>query len=533
MMTSKTISVFCVLCVALGMGLAEGQLGKESNGPTRLTVFISDLHFGVGRDPNNRKLWHPMEDFRWQDEFSQFLSFLKAQSETTDLILNGDTFELWQSIKDDCVYADADLGCSEQEALGRIQRVISEHRPELDELAAFARFGDNHLHMLPGNHDAALLFQSVREEVAKTLNVPAKVHIGETPMWQSPDRFVYAEHGHQIGKDVNSWKDLWPKPFLTVAGTTHLKRPWGEKFVQDYYNQFESKYSIIDNISEEGTGIAYARAAEGIVATVRDVGEFFNFVFFKVSRDQFVDSLGEKDASTQPEWDLEAIRARGPVFLLEALPPNHPFASEVRSLTKQKDSEQYFRSLSDDELVAICDERARQRGDRVCPKVVRELGAVAEALGKKFFGDTVLAKHLDITCRNLQGCIENPFQTFIYSHTHLAVPNLVPIREGSWNPVVFNTGAWQRTITPKQLKTLSGGIKEEEVLRFINPEDLPKCYSVVIIGRLKNHEDIDTGPRLRFWTKRDGNWNLENTCNDSDLANTAAEVKQRRDQAIE
>jgi UDP-2,3-diacylglucosamine pyrophosphatase LpxH len=517
--------------MALGITLAGSQPPIDQPAPIRLTVLISDLHFGVGRDLKNPKLWHPMEDFRWQDELSKFLSFLKAQGGTTDLILNGDTFELWQSIKKDCVYKDANLGCTEAEALGRIRHVINEHRSELNELAAFANFGNNHLYIVPGNHDAALLFKSVRAEVAAILNLSDRVHIGETGTWQSPDRLLYAEHGHQIGKDVNSWKELWPQPFITVKATKYLKRPWGEKFVQDYYNRFENKYPIIDNISEEGAGITYARAAEGMMTTVQDTAEFFNFMLFKVSRDQFVDSLGKQTQAETP-WDLPAIRARGPKFLVESLSKDDPFLPEAESAVGRKESQAYFQSMSDEELIAICERRAQGEKDTGCPKLVGDLGAAAQRVGK-LFGDTVLAKHLDTACRKLPGCVEIPFQTFIYSHTHFAAANLVPLKEGPWNPLVFNTGAWQRTITPDQLKILSGGVKKEDALRYIEPEDLPKCYGVVLIGPLKTHEDRDIGPRLRYWTMKDDKWDLQNTCNDSDLPEAAMEIRKRINVALE
>jgi len=534
-MTSRIPIVPWLLFIVLGFGAAAGQAAAGDQPSPRLTVFISDLHFGVGRDPKNLTLWHPMEDFRWQDEFSQFLSFLREKGNgNTDLILNGDTFELWQSLDKDCIYKNADIGCSESEALKRIQHVIRQHQPELTELAAFAKSADNHIYIIPGNHDAALLFRNVWDEVARAIPAPGKVHLEVNGSWHlPPDGPVYAEHGHQIGKDVNSWKELWPNPFVVAKGKSYLKRPWGEKFVQDYYNQFEDKYPIIDNVSEEGVGIGYARAAEGKVATVRHAAEFFNFVFLKVSWDQFADSLGAKGQEGQFQWDLTAIRARGPAFLAESVPKDYPFYREAQSAVNQKEIRAYFQSLSDDELRRICDKRVQQSGDKGCPKIVGSLGAAGEAIGKRLFGDTVLAEHLDEICRNkVPGCVEKPFQTFIYSHTHLAVGNLVPIKDGAWNPVVFNTGAWQRTVTPGQLRVLAGGMKEEEVLQYIQPEDLPKCYSLVIAGALKDHEDRKVEPRLRYWTMQDAQWSLQSACNDSDLSEIARGIKKRRATAL-
>src|SRR5690349_11791392 len=42
-----------------------------SDGP-RMTVFISDLHFGLGKKPDGH--WSPKEDFRWPGALKGFLA---------------------------------------------------------------------------------------------------------------------------------------------------------------------------------------------------------------------------------------------------------------------------------------------------------------------------------------------------------------------------------------------------------------------------------------------------------------------------
>src|SRR5262245_26332016 len=117
------------LVVALCTSASPGEQASDR----RLIVVISDLHLGVGHvrvgdlgvDGDLIKLgeWHPYEDFRWSKELDSFLSYVnRVGNGATDLVLNGDTFELWQSAVDDCRYDDPDLGCSEQEAVDRIKR---------------------------------------------------------------------------------------------------------------------------------------------------------------------------------------------------------------------------------------------------------------------------------------------------------------------------------------------------------------------------------------------------------------------------
>src|SRR5262249_9612078 len=82
--------------------------------PARTIVVVSDLHFGLGglgAATHGEGAWDRYEDFRWAAEWNAFLERIdKEGGGATDLILNGDAFELWQSRSGDCRSGDADLG---------------------------------------------------------------------------------------------------------------------------------------------------------------------------------------------------------------------------------------------------------------------------------------------------------------------------------------------------------------------------------------------------------------------------------------
>ena len=96
----------------------------------------------------------------------------------------------------------------------------------------------------------------------------------------------------------------------------------------------------------------------------------------------------------------------------------------------------------------------------------------------------------------------SPIKVFVYGHQHLADNGFVPVR-GAESPIVINSGAWQRTVTPFQLDELikTRGLPEAEVLRQLQPEDLPACYGVVWIDPYVDRPN----PRFRFW-RGDGRW---------------------------
>src|ERR1044071_7285300 len=148
--------------IVIGIFAATSLAASSAWSASRYTVVISDLHLGLGC--KTKTDCHPYEDFRWTDDFRGFLAAINALSnKNTDLILNGDTFELWQSDDVPCTQKGRshDESCTEKEAVDRITQITTMHHADLQLLAQFASEGTNRLLIVPGNHDAALLFEKV------------------------------------------------------------------------------------------------------------------------------------------------------------------------------------------------------------------------------------------------------------------------------------------------------------------------------------------------------------------------------------
>src|SRR5262249_27052087 len=230
---------------------------------------------------------------------------------------------------------------------------------------------------VPGNHDGALLFPAVAKSVLAA--VPAaenRVRVLEQGYWLSPDGLIYAEHGHQIGQELNRF-DGWPKPFLSKNGGVYLQRPWGEQFVQQFYNDYEKRYPVIDNFTDDSIGLGYAFAAEGRAASFNGGSRFFRMAFFQVSLRQFARSLGGENG--KHEWDVAAARRKGGQFLIESIPQD----DLERPVAEQALTGADLGDITDDEIRDICDRRAEMAADR---KKVDECGASsAGAVGQKVF----------------------------------------------------------------------------------------------------------------------------------------------------
>jgi UDP-2,3-diacylglucosamine pyrophosphatase LpxH len=503
----------------LALSMVAAAVGVTDRGsmlvqpPGRMLVVISDLHFGVGRE---QQAWHSMEDFRWAPEFQAFLTAVNREGAgKTDLVIAGDAFELWQSRTNDCAPANLDAGCSEDEALGRLKTVASAHDVELRALGTFAAADANRLVFVPGNHDAALLFPRVaRAAVDATASTAGRVTVEASGYWLSPDKQVLVEHGHQMGKEVNKLRG-WPTPFVG-SNPPRLERSWGEQFVQGFYNQYEAKYPIIDNVSEEGVGVRYAREVEGWVGTARALGRFVQFYLTNLSFAQHAAALGNQGGP--PEWDLDWARAQGSRFLAESVPADDPLGRAVRS--ENAGIEANLDAFSNDDLKGICDARAQirqyQEDHQLTPTVERcrvkdnTLGAVGQALLRRS-RDTIVSTYLTERFQQLKsaGAVAQPFKTFIYGHTHFADAGFHPMADSNpdWNPTVLNTGAWQRTSTPDQLNRLTCRVAPNQSVIELTPEALPPCYTAVVL------RPGETVPELRYWTMDAAkHWKFDSTC---------------------
>ena len=524
--------------VALGLLLpsAPATHAQSVTDGGRRVVVLSDLHMGSGRDASGA--WHPFEDFRWSAELELFLRALEAGEAGTDLILNGDTFELLQGETPGCSYEDATLGCTEPEALARLEGVLAAHTREMTAFGAFARAGTNRVMLVPGDHDAALLFPSVgRRAIAAFDAPPDRVVLASEGFWRSADGLIHVEHGHQIETRADRF-ERWPAPFTTRSGREHLSRPPGHQFLQPLYDEHEARYPVIDNLADDTAGVRYVLAAVG----TDDVGVaapvLLRELLFRMSWQQFRMDLDRGDVAP-PVWDLGAVRAEGAGFLVASLPDDDRFKPLATAALEAGGLDKLAETLRDDELRALCDQRAavrraRRRFERILSQLdplgppLVECPRTAETTGPRFeyfwqSRDRLFLRHLERVQDD-----DQPVAVFVHGHTHLAdyrqgnfarveagrayvIDGFSPVRDAV-TPVVINGGAWQRTLTPVMLDRVAQAreVSATELLRTLQPEQLPPCYSFVQIDA---YDGRPGPPELRYWRQgEDGVWTMAGRC---------------------
>ena len=514
----------------------------QDAGSRRLVAVIADLHLGAGHDQAGE--WRYGEDFRWAGELVRFLAALDAEGVgATDLVLNGDTFDLTRPADAGCVYDDPALGCTEPEALARLDRVLAAHADVVDALSAFAASGGNRIVLVPGEHDAALLFPAVGRRVEAALGArEGRAEVAAGGSWLSDDGQIYVEHGHQIRWRVDGFAG-WPEPFVDREGRRHLARPVRARAVDAYFEDLEARYPVIDNFADEGAGLTHGLTVEGSSDLGGSVPALLRYVLFRMPWQQFRVDLDAGDVQP-PSWDLTAVRAQGPSFLVDSLPNDDPFRPLAQQAHAEGRLDALMEGFADDEVIALCDyraaaRRARRRFERVLSQLdpqgppVRECPRHPDSRGGLFdyfwrTRDRIYGGRLEAVEAGRPPDAA-PIAVFVHNHTHLVdwrqrvleltrlgrtviVDGFSPVRN-ALAPVVINGGPWQRTITPVQFGRLRAehGLSPAELLRALRPEHLPPCYGFV---RIDPYDDTPALPAIRYWRATDdgADWEVAEAC---------------------
>lgn len=236
--------------------------------PTK--IILSDLHLGAGLFGGA----NPLEDFRHDREFYDFMLTLRDESESTgrpmDLIINGDFIEFLQvpavpvsEYDPRRQYPeDAYRTTTEADSVLRIDLVIAGHRPFFEGLAAFLSERPRRtVTIIKGNHDIPLYWSGVQWRIREALGATGP----RAALLTFAERFfcqdgVYVEHGNQYGDPLNSL-DNFENP-VDPHQPDRLKMPLGSRFVVEFFNHVESEKWWVDAVKPITAFIAYGMVLE-------------------------------------------------------------------------------------------------------------------------------------------------------------------------------------------------------------------------------------------------------------------------------
>lgn len=231
----------------------------ESEVATDLYV-ISDLHMGRGKNPATGR-YYSLETFFYDDDFHRFCDRICGETEARErklkLILNGDAFDFLRieaAPGDGQVWPQHGPVATPSIASKLAREILAGHPRFTDGLAVVLARG-HEVVLLPGNHDQAVQWsgvqQEIRDAVASRLEqhgqpeTIAQLHF-EQWFYYEPGR-IWLEHGCQYDPE-NSFRWLLRRDLEAASDELHLAErdlPLGNFFQRYLYNAFGSITFIV------------------------------------------------------------------------------------------------------------------------------------------------------------------------------------------------------------------------------------------------------------------------------------------------
>ncbi|OFZ70292.1 MAG: hypothetical protein A2451_15710, partial [Bdellovibrionales bacterium RIFOXYC2_FULL_39_8] len=189
------------------------------------------------------------EEFHYDKELVDLFEYYSTGdygSREVELILNGDVFDFLAIpfVK----YFDDEFW-SEKASLEKFKMAINAHREVIEALGKFAGGKKKKIVYIIGNHDAELVFESLRNYFFEQLPVKSRSNV-EVLLRPSgeyiPVAGVLVKHGHEY--DISNNIDFKKSIIEDEEGAKYFLPPWGSYFVTRILNKFKEEKSEIDAV---------------------------------------------------------------------------------------------------------------------------------------------------------------------------------------------------------------------------------------------------------------------------------------------
>jgi UDP-2,3-diacylglucosamine pyrophosphatase LpxH len=234
---------------------------------TRREVIVSDLHLGPGAsDPR----FTGIEDFYSDAEWTAFLA-RQGERGPTDLVIDGDFIEFWQIAaalgvlpkRDASVQPPTGTMLAEDQDFGitAVDLVIAAHPTVFSDLGRFLGSGDHRVIVIPGNHDADLLWPKVQRQIERAIAPadPTRLVFVQAAAYEHAG--VHIEHGHAHDA-ANAFATSYAPFGRDREGKCRIQASWGEVFVDQFYTETERQIPFIDNLYPESAAILWELEAD-------------------------------------------------------------------------------------------------------------------------------------------------------------------------------------------------------------------------------------------------------------------------------
>lgn len=221
-------------------------LRKNKNKLEKLVLVISDLHLGAGHEVNGRK--NPLEDFHSDKELVDFLEYYSTgeyANVEVELIINGDFLD---PLAVPYIPFFEDEFWSEEAALAKLDMILKGHPEVMEALDKFLSVKNKKILYIIGNHDAELLFDSLKDMIRNCFSEENRARFSITNDIQlySPTEGVYIQHGHEY-EEAHHFSEE-ENIIESVEGRKYFIPPWGSYYVTNLLNKYKLERSHVNSV---------------------------------------------------------------------------------------------------------------------------------------------------------------------------------------------------------------------------------------------------------------------------------------------
>ncbi|MBD65872.1 MAG: hypothetical protein CME62_11740 [Halobacteriovoraceae bacterium] len=219
---------------------------RRSKKAKKVVLVISDLHLSAGHEISGRK--NHLEDFHSDKELVDFFHFYSTgeyASKPVELIINGDFVDL---LAVPHVPFFDDEYWSEKAALYKLDLILKAHPEVFDALSDFLAAKNKNVVYIIGNHDAELLFDSLKERFIARFpeTVQEKIKISNELSLYTPTTGVYIQHGHEYESLHNF--DEKSSIVESNTGIKYFIPPWGSYYVTHVINKYKQERDHVNAV---------------------------------------------------------------------------------------------------------------------------------------------------------------------------------------------------------------------------------------------------------------------------------------------
>lgn len=219
----------------------------RKNNVDKTIIVISDIHLGAGAYV--RGVRNYLEDFHYDEEMVDFLQFYSTgdyANREVELIINGDLFDLLAVPH--VQYFDDEFW-SEKASMEKLRLIIEAHPEVMQAFKDFVAVKKKKIVYIIGNHDAELVFDSLRDYFLSQFPEKDRTDIeillrpdGE----YVPVPGVVVKHGHQyeVANDFDPEKSI----ATDTDGGKHFIPPWGSYYVTRVINKYKEERGFVNAV---------------------------------------------------------------------------------------------------------------------------------------------------------------------------------------------------------------------------------------------------------------------------------------------